>query len=176
MGFAVLSGVMYGATTAKWVDFSETQLQFTNTRSAYVASSNVSPLAGGGLSFEITWRFANSGRLPLTVAIFQFTVYLDNGSDPRSVLDTEKLSTEVTRTLSFQESQLTGLTVAPSGTADRTWWVNVTLPGELADIHPSPADGRYYLAFTDASAYYFIADVDQRQMASVGVSSVRVGP
>ncbi len=156
---AVVGAGMYLATTSKWVDYSQTQLQFSTTNSTYVASVNVTDLASGGKSIGVTWRFANRGRLPVTFAIFEFKVTVDNGSDSRNWADAAKLATEWGAFLTFNFDRLTGPRVAPSGTLDRVWTVNVTAPGDLARVAPHP-DGRYYLAFTDVRVVYYISDVN----------------
>ena len=156
---AVVGAGMYLSTSSKWVDYSQTQLQFSTTNSTYVASVEVGSLASGGKSIGVTWRFANQGRLPLTIAIFEFQVTVDNGSDSRNWADASKLTTEYGAFLTFNLDRLTGPKVAPSGTLDRGWTVNLTAPADLARVAPH-SDGRYYLAFTDVRVVYYISDVN----------------
>ncbi len=175
VGLAVVSAGVYLATTSKWVDYSETQLRFESTRSAYVASANVTPF-GGGRAIELRWRFENPGRLPITIAIFQFQLYADNGSDPREWNDPGKLATEFTRPLSFNLDRLTGLAVPASSTADWTWRVNVTTPEDVARVQPHAADGKYYLAFVETRIIYYISDINNRQTRALDSFILGVGP
>lgn len=156
---AVVGGGMYLSTTSKWVDYSQTQLQFSTTNSTFVVSVDVTSLASGGKSIAVGWRFANQGRLPLTIAIFEFHATVDNGSDSRNWADAGKIATEYSVFLSFQLDRRTGPVVAPFGILDRGWTANVTAPADVARIVPH-ADGRYYLAFTDVRIVYYISDVD----------------
>ncbi len=160
---ALVSAGVYLSTTSKWVDYSQVQLQFSTTNATYVTSLGVAALPAGGESISVGWRFANQGRLPLTIAIFEFQVTVDNGSDPRSWADAAKIATEYSAFLSFQLDRLSGLVVAPSGTSDRGWTVNVTAPADVARVAPH-ADGRYYLAFTNVRIVYYISDVDNRNI------------
>ena len=156
---AVVGAGMYLSTTSKWVDYSQTQLQFSTTNSTYVVSADVTSPGTGGRTIEVLWRFANQGRLPLTIAIFEFQVSVDNGSDSRGWSDAAKIATEYSAFQTFNLDRHSGPVVAPSGTFDRGWTVSVTAPADVARIVPH-ADGRYYLAFTNVRIVYYISDVD----------------
>ena len=175
VGLAVVSAGVFLLTTAKWVDYSETQLRFSTTTSAYVASANVTSPTSGSRSIDVLWRFENSGRLPITIAIFQFRLYVDNGSDSRPWYDGEKLAQEYRTPLSFNLDRFTGLVVPPSGTADWRWQVNVTAPGDVARILPHSEDGKYHLVFFDTRIVYYISDVDNRQTLDLSAFVLAVG-
>ena len=174
MGFALVSGSVYYLAATKFVDYSQTQLQFASARSAFVSRANVTP-DGGGWSIHVRWRFVNDGRLPLMIAIFTFQVYVDNGSDPRPWYDGGKLASEVSALLSFQADRLTGIVVEPSSFEELNWTAHVP-PQDAARVVPHTDDGKFHLAFLNVRIVHYIDDVDNRQVQDLDPFILAVAP
>lgn len=175
VGLALVSVGVYYAAVSKFIDYSETQLQFASPGTTHVANASVTAF-GGGWIIVVRWQFDNEGRLPLTIAIFQFQMYVDNGSDSRQWNDDAKLASEYSAFLSFQLDRTTGLVVSPSSSAEREWTVLVDRPGDVAKVAPHSDDGKFYLVFLETRIVYYIADVDNRQMLDLDPFVMAVGP
>ncbi len=163
---ALVSAGVYVASVTKFIDYNETQLRFSSPGKVYVSHANFSR-TGSGWDVVVRWRFENEGRLPLTVAIFQFELYVDNRSDPRPWYDSAKLADEYYRPLSFNLDRLTGLPVEPRGFGERDWRFNVTSPEDVARIVRDPGDGPIHLVILGIRIVYYISDVDIRHVLNL---------
>ncbi|TLZ70936.1 MAG: hypothetical protein E6K10_06485 [Methanobacteriota archaeon] len=159
VGLALVSAGIFAATVTKFVDYSQTQKVF----SAGGLENATFTRIPSGWTITLRWRFENPGRLPITIAIFQFQSVVDNRSDTgRPWDDPAKLATEYGMFLSFNLDRNTGPVVPLGGTAAHTWTVNVTDPLDVAKILPDPVDGKFYIGVLGGRVWYYVSDVNAR--------------
>jgi len=156
VSLALVSAAIYVSATTKFVDYSETQLRLGTP---VLENASVNPIPGG-YEGVFRWRLDNHGRLPVTIAIFQFDLTVDNRSDPRSPFDRGKLADEYHFGGSVQLDRFTGPVVPPGGTWSKEWRLPVTSPAEVAKI-VADTDGKFYLALIQGRLVYYVSDVDQ---------------
>jgi hypothetical protein len=156
ISLALVCAGVYAASTAKFVDFADTQARFSSPARTWVSDASVSP-SNGNWTIVARWRFDNPGRLPIVISSFLFLMFVDNRTS--FPCDGSPTEGEFTRYGSFNLDRFTGPTVPPGGFIERTWtfWANGT---DAAGVNADPTDGRYHLVFSDLRVVYYIANVD----------------
>ncbi|HLE46218.1 MAG TPA: hypothetical protein VI915_04465 [Thermoplasmata archaeon] len=163
LGLALVAGVIYVSSVAKFVDYSETIFRFEAPGQVRVASANFSQDPGtANWTVRVTWRFVNDGRLPIILQSFLFELYVDNRSDPTPWYVGSKLALEFHRTGSFFLDRTTGPRIEPGGYHEWTWGVNATAP-DASRIVRDPGTGKVWIVLTDLRTVFFVADVESRQ-------------
>jgi len=160
---ALISGGMYVTSTVKFVDNSETQFRF---RAPTLENVTFTAIAGGW-NISLRWRAADPGRLPVRIAIFEWEVTFDNGTDSRNPLDPAKLSGEYHIRLGINLDRFTGPVVAAGGSRTLPWWVDETDPANVGKIARNPSDGRFTIVVTDGVVIYYVGDINERHTAYV---------
>ena len=165
---ALISAVMYVTSTVKFVDNSETQFRF---RAPTLENVTFTPIAGGW-NISLRWRAADPGRLPVRIAIFEWEVTIDNGTDSRSPLDPAKLGDEYHIRLGINLDRFTGPVVAAGGSRTLPWWVDQTDPVNVWKIARNPSDGRFTVVVTDGVVIYYVGDINERHTAYVRIMTI----
>jgi len=156
---ALISAGMYAASTAKFVDYSETLLVFPPPR---IENATFTPIPGGW-NVSLHWRVDNPGRLPIHFAIFEFDVVVDNRSDPNPWYDGAKIAKEYEILGSLQSDRLRGPVIPPGGFTRVDWYVNETSPesGRKIAAARDPVNGGYYITVLGGQVVFYVANVNE---------------
>ena len=166
---ALISAGMYVTSAVKFIDNSQTQLQF---RAPYLENATFTAIPGGwNISFQ--WRVDDPGRLPVRIAIFQWEVAVDNGTDSRNPFDPVKLGLEYHILRGINLDRFTGPVILAGGSRSFHWWVNETDPANVGKIAKNPADGRFTVVVIGDVVIYYVGDINERHAAYVEPTIVR---
>lgn len=163
VGLALVSAGLYAASTAKFVDYSQTAFVFGP---GYLANATFVRTTDGW-AITVRWRFENPGRLAVTIGNFQARIVVDNRSDDRVWFDPAKVATEYTFVPAFFSDRFRGPVIGPGASWDREWQFNVTAAADVARIAADPMDGKVYIGILEGTMLYFVADVDSQWLQGV---------